>query len=435
MKPSAGSVPTSQKPSSDRARTIAAALFAIAASFVVPQPSAAYGVLAHETAIDAAWDDAAVPLLRKRFPRVTTQEITAARAYAYGGSLIQDLGYYPFGSHLFTNLTHYVRSGDFVEALLRDAQDVNEYAFALGALAHYACDNAGHPIAVNRAVPLMYPKVRARVGAEALYADSPARHVMVEFAFDVLQVARGAYRQQAYHDLIGFEVSKRLLEQAVRETYQIELKDMLLNVDLAIGTYRHAVAAAIPELTRVAWREKHDEIEQSTPGVQEASFVFSLSKRQYEQAFGAKYRKPGPFTRLLTWVVKILPKIGPMRPLAFEPLTPEAEKLFADSVAAVVRRYRQSLLAVSSASLRLSNTDFDTGERPRPGVNALADDTYVDWLGELSKHRDVAVSAGVKKELTDYFAAADSAAWRKLGRKKEQKFRRELRELAAPRKG
>jgi len=156
-------------------------------------PVHAYSVLAHQAIIDAAWDDAIVPLLRERYPGISADQITAARAFAYGGSVIQDLGYYPFGSRRFTNLVHYVRSGDFVEALIREAQSPEELGFALGGLAHYACDNFGHPIATNRVVPLMYPKVRAKVGERALYADSPASHIMVEFAFDVLQVAGGDY--------------------------------------------------------------------------------------------------------------------------------------------------------------------------------------------------------------------------------------------------
>src|SRR5438045_291954 len=130
--------------------------------FAAPRTAAAYSVLAHEATVDALWDRGIRPLLQQRFPRATRDEIVAARAYAYGGSVIQDLGYYPFGSHFFSNLVHYVRSGEFVEALVREARDPNEYAFALGALAHYAADNAGHPEAVNLAVPLMYPKLRAK---------------------------------------------------------------------------------------------------------------------------------------------------------------------------------------------------------------------------------------------------------------------------------
>ncbi len=185
--------------------------FALSTVLLVSRPAHAYSVLAHEAMVDAMWTSTITPLLRQRFPRVTAAEITAARAYAYGGSVIQDLGYYPFGSKLFTNLMHYVRSGDFVEALIRNARDPNEYAFALGALAHYASDNEGHPIGVNRAVPILYPKLRAKFGDEVIYAEAPGRHIMVEFSFDVLQVGLGAYSLQAYRDFIGFEVAKKLL--------------------------------------------------------------------------------------------------------------------------------------------------------------------------------------------------------------------------------
>ena len=139
-----------------------------------PSSSSAYSVLAHEALIDNAWGTQIVPLLTRRFPRSTTQELEEARAYAYGGSLIQDLGYYPFGSHFFSNLVHYVRSGDFVAALIRDAQTVDEYAFALGALAHYTSDTTAHPT-VNHAVPEIYPKLRAKFGDDVLFGNSPAR--------------------------------------------------------------------------------------------------------------------------------------------------------------------------------------------------------------------------------------------------------------------
>src|SRR3954470_13468582 len=101
----------------------------------------AYSVLAHEANIDALWETSLRPLLARRFPRATREELALSRGYAYGGAVIQDLGYYPFGSHFFSNLLHYVRTGDFAEAMLREAHDVNDYAFALGALAHYTADN------------------------------------------------------------------------------------------------------------------------------------------------------------------------------------------------------------------------------------------------------------------------------------------------------
>src|ERR1044071_8610426 len=186
---------------------------------IVQQTSFGYSVLTHEAIIDASWKDSIRPLLIKRFPRATEEQLREAHAYAYGGSIIQDMGYYPFGSKFFTDLVHYVRSGDFIEALLDEAQDINEYAFALGALAHYSADNSGHVIAVNRAVPILYPKLRARYGDRITYVEDPTAHLKTEFGFDVVQVARGRYASQAYHDFIGFEVSKSVLQRAFKRTY------------------------------------------------------------------------------------------------------------------------------------------------------------------------------------------------------------------------
>jgi len=376
----------------------------LGAVMLIAAPAGAYSVLAHEDTVDGMWEPEIVPLLRQRFAGVTAAQLLEARAYAYGGALIQDLGYYPFGSHLFTNLTHYVRTGDFVESLLRGATDVNEYAFALGALAHYASDNAGHPLAVNRAVPLMYPKVRTKVGDTALYIDSPARHVMVEFAFDVLRVAKGAYVTQAYRDRIGFQVSEAALERAVKETYGVELKDLLLSVDLAIGTYRRAVSTTIPELTRIAWRDKRKEIEESTPGTNAEAFVYAYSPVDYDRDFGTKYRKPGVMARMLAFFLKVVPKVGPFRPLSFEPLSPEAERLFMDSEKAAQERYRVALRALRNGSLALPNTDFDTGLPPARGVNRLADDTCADLLHRLANHDAEAVPPELQRYLDDFFA-------------------------------
>ena len=103
-----------------------------------------YSVLTHEAIIDSVWDTSIKRLLLKRFPDATPERLVEAHAYAYGGSIVQDMGYYPFGSQFFSDLLHYVRSGDFVLNLIRDSQDLNEYAFSLGALAHYAADNTGH---------------------------------------------------------------------------------------------------------------------------------------------------------------------------------------------------------------------------------------------------------------------------------------------------
>lgn len=383
--------------------TVAAIAIAVVA---LAHPALAYSVLTHESVVDSAWTDAVVPLLRARFPRETTERLMRARAYAYGGAVIQDLGYFPFGSRRFTNLIHYVRSGDFVQALIGDAKDVDEYAFALGALAHYASDNVGHPVAVNRVVPLVYPKLRGTFGDEVLYVDSPKRHVMVEFAFDVLQVARGGYALQTYHDFIGFEVAKPLLERVFTRIYGLEMKDLFLSEDLAIGTYRYAVSKTIPEMTRLAWREHRDEIEKVTPGVQGAAFIYRFDRASYEKEFGDTYRRPGLVSRVLAFIIKIVPKVGPLSVLAFRPLTPEAERLFLESTARTRERYRTLLRSAAGRRLTLPDTDFDVGKAPMRGENALADATYDDLLKSHAAKTFADAPTELREALVRYYASA-----------------------------
>jgi Zinc dependent phospholipase C len=293
-----------------RAFLITAALLACS-----PSGAAAYSVLAHEALIDDVWSSQIAPLLMQKFPRTSAQELQEVRAYAYGGSLIQDLGYYPFGSHFFSNLVHYVRSGSFVSALIRESQTADEYAFALGALAHYASDSAAHPT-VNHVVPIVYPKLRSKFGDDVLFGESKARHVMVEFSFDVLQIARGHFNSDAYQDFIGFEVARPLLERAFAATYGLELKNVFGDVSLAIGTYRRATSQIIPDVTRAAWREKRDEILAANPDVTERDFVYTMTRQDYENAYGTGYRKPGLLVRFVVTIFKILPKFGPFKPLA-----------------------------------------------------------------------------------------------------------------------
>ena len=211
----------------------------------------AYSVLTHEEIVDLLWISEIRPLLIQRFPGITEDQIKKAHAYAYGGSVIQDLGYYPLGNKDFSNLTHYVRSGDFVIELLRESKDADEYAFALGALSHYTADINGHP-AVNEAVAIHYPKLRAKYGISVRYADDRTAHLKTEFGFDTLQVAKNRYAPEQYHDFIGFQVAEPLLERVVLVVYGLQMKDVLPHEDLAIGSYRFAVSRLIPEMTQVA---------------------------------------------------------------------------------------------------------------------------------------------------------------------------------------
>jgi zinc dependent phospholipase C len=406
-------------------RALLAALMLIAA----PRETRAYSVLAHEANIDALWEPAIRPLLQRRFPHATREELQTARAYAYGGSVVQDLGYYPFGSHFFSNLLHYVRTGDFVETIIRDAQDLDEYAFALGTLAHYTADNVGHPEAVNKAVALMFPKLRAKYGDRVTYVDSPSSHIIVEFSFDIVQVAAGAYLPEAYHSFIGFEVAKPLLERAFRETYGLEMKDVFGDEDLAISTYRHSVSEIIPELTRVAWRDKREEIERLIPGVKESAFIYSYTRQQYEKDFGGAYRKPGLFARFIGFIYKLVPKIGPLKPLSFKAPTPESETLFAESFKDTRARYAAALDQVGRGRLNVTNTNFDLGKPTSHGEYKLADDTYAELVHRLSDVK-AAVPPALRADITRYYEH-DGARAAKIGSKEQKRAEKVRRQLAS----
>jgi hypothetical protein len=368
--------------------------------------ASAYSVLTHEAIIDTSWPREIKPLLLKRFPNTTEDELRQAHAYAYGGAILQDMGYYPFGNKFFSDLLHYVRTGDFILALLADAQDVDEYAFALGSLAHYASDNDGHPIGVNRAVPLVYPKLREKYGAIVTYEDDPAKHLKTEFGFDVIQVARGQYASQTYHDFIGFQVSKPLLERAFQQTYSLELDKLFRDLDLALGTYRYSVSKVIPEMTKAAWAAKKDEIAKLQAGITRRKFLFKMSRAAYHKEWDRKYEQPGPGARFLAWLFRILPKIGPLRALAFKVPPPAAEKLFLGSVDDTISRYRQLILEVNQERLRLVNENFDIGKPTHHGEYRLADETYAKLLEQFSDAPD-RISDDLRANILAFYDGSD----------------------------
>ena len=351
--------------------------------------ASAYSVLTHEAIIDSAWDTSIKPLLLRRFPTASPEALIQAHAHAYAGAIIQDMGYYPFGSKLFSDLVHYVRSGEFIVNVIRQSRDLDEYAFALGSLAHYAADTAGHAMAVNRAVPLEYPKLRAKFGDIVTYDEDATSHMRVEFSFDVLQVARGNYAPESYHDFIGFKVSKELLERAFLETYGIELKDVFKSLDLSIGTYRHSVATILPHMTKVAWDLNKDELTKARPGLTRREFTYNLSRASYHKEWGKDYEKPGIGARVLAFFIRIVPKIGPLKALAFKPPTPDVDKLFQDSFNRTLESYRALLAAPDLRRLQLANRNFDTGELTSPGEYRKADETYAKLAAKLAEKDSV----------------------------------------------
>ena len=356
----------------------------LAALVVGPEVSNAYSVLTHEQVVDLLWKDDIEPLLAKRFPDATAEELRKAHAFAYGGCLVQDMGYYPFGNQFFSDLTHYVRSGDFIVNLIQESSDLNEYAFALGALAHYSADNMGHP-AINQAVALLFPKLGARYGKSVTYADDPRAHIRTEFGFDMTQVAKNRYTSDRYHDFIGFEISKPVLERAFQDTYGIPLNSVISNEDLAIATFRRAISKIIPEMTRVALLARKKEMVAETPNFNSRKFRYYLSRANYQREWGKGYRRPGFGTRVLAFFLNFVPKAGPFKALDFKIPTRQTEDLYVASVNRTLDNYRSLLDEVKKKELHLPNTDFDTGRMTRAGEYPLTDSAYAHLVDNLAR--------------------------------------------------
>jgi hypothetical protein len=376
----------------------------------------AYSVLTHEEIVDLLWSDEIRPLLLKRYPGLSEDQIKEAHAYAYGGAVIQDMGYYPFGSKDFSNLVHYVRSGDFVRELLLESQDANEYAFALGALAHYASDITGHGMAVNEAVAIEYPKLRAKFGKTVTYAEDKTAHLKTEFGFDMLQVAKNRYASQQYHDFIGFQVSKPLLERVFPVVYGLELKDVLAHEDLAIGSYRFSVGRLIPEMTQVALQTHKKDMMREHPDFAKQKFLYRLSRTSYEKEWGKDYTKPGPGTRILSTLLRYMPRIGPFKGLGFKNPTPQTEDLYFKSINLTVDQYRAFLEEVRADSLVLPNCDLDSGQPTKAAEYSLTDDTYAKLLGQLSSRKFDRTTPELRANILDFYSDVSAS----INTKKDQ---------------
>jgi hypothetical protein len=298
---------------------------------------------------------------------------------------------------------HYVRSGDFVRELLLQSQDANEYAFALGALSHYSADIAGHP-AVNQAVSIQYPKLRAKYGNSVRYAEDHTAHLKTEFGFDMVQVAKNRYASQQYHDFIGFQVAKPLLERTFPIVYGVELKDVLTHEDLAVGSYRFAVSRMIPEMTKIALRTHKKDLMRETPNFAKRKFLYRLSRSDYEKEWGKDYKKDGFKTQLFSILLRYMPKIGPFKALAFNNPTAQTEDLYFKSINTTVDRYRIFLAQVRTDSLRLTNLDFDTGKETKAAEYSLTDETYAKLLGQLAERKFDLTSSDLRENILTFYA-------------------------------
>jgi hypothetical protein len=373
-----------------------------------PLKSQAYSVLTHEAVIDASWEKYLKPLLKEKYPSATDSDLIVAHSYAYGGCLIPDMGYFPFGSKYFTDLAHYVRTGDVVEALLSESQNLNEYAFALGALCHYMADKYGHSIATNHAVPLIYPKIEKKYGHVVTYGEDHISHSRTEISFDVLQIARGNYATAEYHNFIGFNVAKPVLERAFIKTYGEDINSVFGDLDLAISTFRWSVKSLLPTLTRAAWVIKKSDIKKLNPTASSRSFHYKMKRKDYYLEYGKTRQKPGFKANMLALFIRVVPKVGPFKALRFKDPGPEAEKLFIKSFDTVLLYYSAELEKLHYEHIKLPNVDYDTGYPTAIGEYTLADETYDQLLINLQTNKFSDLTYPLKENILTFYNPHDT---------------------------
>ena len=406
-------------------------VIALTLVLLCPRSAESYSLITHEQLIDLTWKDSIVPLLLSRYPNLTPAELDLARSYAYGGCVIQDIGYYPFGDESFSNLTHYVRSGDFVVNLFRNAHSANELAFAIGALSHYIGDSVGHSEATNLAVPIEFPELGAKYGSSVSYAEGKHQHVQTEFAFDINEIAHHRVAPLRYLRHIGFRVSMKQLATAFYQTYGLT-ENFRGRRRINVRDYRFAARTFIPRIAYAVTllHRKHEPPDPKTPEVVE------LEKESAEVAKDSHWdsyrrRVPGIETHLLAALLFILPKVGPLALVNVKGPTEQTEADYAHSVAVSTTSLRRILIRFTPEAARykgpipplgslthpdnstprrrdpdhpLPNRDLDTGRVVQPGGYPLTDSTYADLLHRLVQDPKQGIPPGIKEDVQAYYS-------------------------------
>jgi hypothetical protein len=403
--------------------------------------SLGYSVLTHQELIDLAWNDSIRPLLLAKFPAATEEQLREAHAYAYGGSAIQDMGYYPFGKKFFSNLTHYARTGDFISCLFRDARTIEEYAFAIGALSHYLGDSIGHSQAINPATALEFPKLEHEFGPTVTYGESPHGHIRTEFAFDIDELTDAAFAPPAYLRFIGFQVPRKFLEHAFADTYGFDIHEILGRAHPALRSYRSSVRSFIPAFAEAEVVLHRHQFPPHPNDEAYHTFAERVARTNYERNWKHANRGPGLRAHLLAVLVFVIPKIGAASDLAIKIPTTDTEDRYLHSLNHTVDTFRAMLhnlagrpgaavapstVAPSPADLQntdlndqglqsadflnidsqddeLQNLDLDTGNRLKRGDYPLADQTYDELLHRLVSKPDRTIPEPLKKNIVEFY--------------------------------
>ena len=404
----------------------------LVAALFVPQRGGAYSVLTHEELIDLAWIGSIRPLLLARFPGSTDAQLLEAHAYAYGGCAIQDMGYYPFGPKFFSDLTHYARTGDFIDNLFREARTLNEYAFAIGALSHYVGDSIGHSDATNPATAIAFPKLERKYGPIVTYDESPHGHVRTEFAFDIGQLTKRGFAPPAYLRFIGFKVPRALLGRAFLETYGFDIHEVLGRPHPALKSYRSSVRSFIPRFAEAEVVLHRHQFAPDAPSAAYGTFSERISRTAYDRHWAHTYRDPGFGAHMLAIVIRVLPKIGPISLLAIKIPDAKTEGWYIASVNRTVDIYRgmlDTLRTSGSAALPLPNRDLDTGNIVKPGAYPLTDKTYAKLLDRLTSKPSRSLPAGLRQNILAYYADPNAPITTKKNAKAWKRVRSELQTL------
>ena len=392
----------------------------------------AWSFLTHETIIDIAWDSGIKPVLLSRYPNTTPDQLRIAHGYAYGGSVIQDAGYYPFGHPSFSDLTHYVRTGDFVTNLIHQARDVNELAFALGALSHYIGDTMGHMDAVNPSVAIEFPDLARKYGSVVTYEESPHAHVRTEFAFDIDQLSHSRFAPAGYLRHVGFHVPRGLLERAFYTTYGLPLSSVIGNESHAIESYDWSVRQFLP---RVAYAEVllH---RKSFPPDEDLPGFYEFQKRLKETSARSgwePYRKhkPSMETRLFAFFIALTPRIGVLSDLAIRGPDKDSEEKYVEGVNRSTDRYLQLLGELAQKGqdgFAVPDLDLDTGYASRPGTYRLTDKTYATLLHEVTS-KTAMPPLGLRQNILAFYSNPSAPIATKRHRRQWARVQQELETL------
>ena len=320
------------------------------------------------------------------------------------------MGYYPFGKQFFSNLTHYVRSGDFIAWLFRNAKTIDEYAFAMGALSHYLGDSIGHADAINPATALAFPRRGRKYGPVVTYDQSPHGHIRTEFAFDVQEMANAEFAPPSYLRFIGLKVPRKFLEQAFINNYGFDIHEVLGRARPALRSYRTSVRTFIPSFAE-AEVVLHGSKFPAPPDEDETyrKFIEQVARTNYERKWSHPYGGPGFKAHLLAVVVFLVPKVGGASDLAIKIPTTQTQDWYWTSVNRAVDEFRKALRVLASEAdgpPSLTNIDLDTGDRVKLGDYRRADQTYKQLLDRLTSKPEQVIPRTLKQNIIDYYAAA-----------------------------